>query len=112
MDFLGILGIAAGFALLMLLTYRGWSVYLASFAGAAVVVLCAGLPLVETLTQKYIGGIGSIVTSLLGMFLFSSVMAQLYADSGAAVSLSRAMQRLFLRGPLGPRGRRRMSRWW
>lgn len=109
MDFLGILGIAAGFALLMLLTYRGWSVYLASFAGAAVVVLCAGLPLAETLTQKYIGGIGSIVTSLLGMFLFSSVMAQLYADSGAAVSLSRAMQRLFLRGPLGPRGRRRMS---
>ena len=109
MDFLGILGIAAGFALLMLLTYRGWSVYLASFAGAAVVVLCAGLPLAETLTQKYIGGIGSIVTSLLGMFLFSSVMAQLYADSGAAASLSRAMQRLFLRGPLGPRGRRRMS---
>ena len=109
MDFLGILGIAAGFALLMLLTYRGWSVYLASFVGAAVVVLCAGLPLAETLTQKYIGGIGSIVTSLLGMFLFSSVMAQLYADSGAAVSLSRAMQRLFLRGPLGPRGRRRMS---
>ena len=33
-------------------------------------------------------GIGGIVTSLLGMFLFSAVMARLYAVSGAAASIS------------------------
>lgn len=92
-----IFGIALGFAILIFVTYQNWSVYLASFLGACAVILLGGLPLEQTLTSAYIGGIGSIVTNLLGMFLFSSVMARLYAVSGAASSISLTLCNTFLR---------------
>ena len=88
MDTLGLLSIFVGFSILIFVTYRGWSIYLASFLGAVATVWLAGLPLTETLTEQYLGGLGSIVSSLLGMFLFSSVMAKLYASSGAALSIA------------------------
>ena len=109
MDLIQLLGILAGFAVLILITYKGWSVYLASFAGAVAVILIARLPLAETLTQSYIGGIGSIVASLLGMFLFSSVMARLYAVSGAAAAISDTLLKTFVQRAGTPAARRRMS---
>ena len=39
MDLIQLLGILAGFAVLILITDKGWSVYLASFAGAVAVIL-------------------------------------------------------------------------
>lgn len=104
-----ILGIILGFAILILMTYKGWSVYLASFLGACAVILLAGLPLEETLATGYIGGIGGIVTSLLGMFLFSAVMARLYAVSGAAASISLTLCGALLREEDTPARRQLMG---
>ena len=114
MDFLGILGITAGFALLMLLTYRGWSVYLASFAGAAVVVLCAGLPLAETLTQKYIGGIGSIPGAMIGGVLLGVIekiclAVPVLAPYTTAVEFSLLILILLVR-PIGLLGKKRREK--
>lgn len=47
-----ILGIVLGFAILIFVTYKNWSVYLASFLASVVVILCAGLPLTETIAQS------------------------------------------------------------
>ena len=104
-----ILGIILGFAILILVTYKGWSVYLASFLGACAVILLAGLPLEETLATGYIGGSGGIVTSLLGMFLFSAVMARLYAVSGAAASISLTLCGALLREEDTPARRQLMG---
>lgn len=109
MDTLGLLSIFVGFSILIFVTYRGWSIYLASFLGAVATVWLAGLPLTETLTEQYLGGLGSIVSSLLGMFLFSSVMAKLYASSGAALSIAYTLQHLFLSRVTAAAQRRRMS---
>ena len=92
-----ILGIVLGFAILIFVTYKNWSVYLASFLASVVVILCAGLPLTETIAQSYIGGIGAIFTSLFGMFLFGSVMAKIYAVSGAASSIANTLCGAFLK---------------
>lgn len=103
-----ILGIVLGFAILIYVTYKNWSVYLASFLASVVVILCAGLPLTETIAQSYIGGIGAIFTSLFGMFLFGSVMAKIYAVSGAASSIANTLWGLFLKIPVP----KRKSRLW
>ncbi len=92
-----ILGIILGFGILIFVTYKNWSVYLASFLASLAVIVCSGLPLVETISNSYIGGIGAIFSSLFGMFLFGSVMAKLYAVSGAATSIAQTLCRVFIK---------------
>ena len=104
---LQIIGIILGFAVLIGFTFKAWSVYLASFLGAVVVILFAGLPLTETVTSVYFGSIGAIFTSLFPLFIFGSVMANLYAVSGAAVSISTAVCNLIMKDDM-PEDRRRI----
>ncbi len=104
---LQIIGIILGFAVLISITFKAWSVYLASFLGAVVVILFSGLPVVETLSNVYFGGIGAIFTSLFSLFIFGSVMAKLYAVSGAASSISTAICKAVIKDDL-PEGRRRI----
>lgn len=92
-----LLGIVLGFAILIYITYKNWSVYLASFLASLAVILCAGLPLTETIVSSYIGGIGAIFTNLFGMFMFGSVMAKIYAVSGAASSIATTLCNTFLK---------------
>lgn len=92
-----ILGIILGFAILIYVTYKNWSVYLASFLASVAVILCAGLPFTETIASSYIGGIGAIFTNLFGMFMFGSVMAKIYAVSGAASSIAETLCNTFLK---------------
>lgn len=92
-----ILGIILGFAILIYVTYKNWSVYLASFLASVAVIVCAGLPLTQTIATSYIGGIGAIFTSIFGMFLFGSVMAKIYAVSGAASSIATTLCNAFLK---------------
>ncbi len=92
-----ILGIILGFAILIYVTYKNWSVYLASFLASVAVILCAGLPLTETIVTSYVGGIGAIFTSIFGMFMFGSVMAKIYAVSGAASSIAATLCDTFLK---------------
>ena len=104
---LQIIGIILGFAILISITFKAWSVYLASFLAAVVVILFAGLPLTETVTSVYFGSIGAIFTSLFPLFIFGSVMANLYAVSGAAVSISTAICNLIMKDDM-PENRRRL----
>lgn len=92
-----ILGIVLGFAILIYVTYKNWSVYLASFLASVAVILFSGLPLTETIVTSYVGGIGSIFSSLFGMFMFGSVMAKIYAVSGAATSIAETLCDTFLK---------------
>ena len=92
-----ILGIILGFAILIYVTYKNWSVYLASFLASVAVIVFAGLPLTQTIATSYIGGIGAIFTSIFGMFLFGSVMAKIYAVSGAASSIATTLCNAFLK---------------
>ena len=104
---LQLIGILLGFAVLIFVTFKGWSVYLASFSAAMVVILFCGLPLMETLSGVYFAGIGGIFTSLFSLFIFGAVMARLYAVSGAAVSISSAICRRVIRDDL-PENRRQI----
>lgn len=103
---LQIIGIILGFAILIGITFKAWSVYLASFLGSVAVILFAGLPLNETITGVYFSSIGSIFTSLFPLFIFGSVMANLYSVSGAAVSISTAVCNLIMKDDM-PENRRR-----
>lgn len=104
---LQIIGITLGFAVLIFVTFKAWSVYLATFAASMIVILFSGLPVTETLTNVYFAGIGGIFTSLFPLFIFGSVMARMYASSGAAASISSAVCNALIRQDL-PAGRRCM----
>ena len=70
-----ILGIIAGFAILILMTSKGWSVYLASFLGACAVILLAGLPLEETLAKSQ-----ELGQAMQGMYSSWDEMVESYLD--------------------------------
>lgn len=50
---IGLIACLLGFAVLIYLSYKDWSIYLAAFAAACVVIFLTGMPFVETL-DRYI----------------------------------------------------------
>ena len=53
---IGLIACLLGFAVLIYLSYKDWSIYLAAFAAACVVIFLTGMPFVETLTDTFISG--------------------------------------------------------
>ena len=81
---MGYLAIIVGFAVLVILCMKNVHVIMASFFAALSVALIANLPLEESLITTYFTRFGSIAASLFPMFLFGSILAELYTASGAA----------------------------
>lgn len=94
---MGILGCVIGFLVVIILCYFDWSVYLAAFAGACVVIAANGLPFVSTLTSTFIDGMFTAVQSFFFLILFGSVQSKIYTISGAANSIADTIMNLLLR---------------
>ena len=77
--------------ILIFVVYRGWPILLAA---PELGLFAAGLatdPLLATLTQRFMPAAGSFVVSFLPLFLLGAVFGKLMEDSGAAMSLARAV---------------------
>lgn len=85
---MGYLAIIVGFAVLVILCMKNVHVIMASFFAALSVALIANLPLEESLITTYFTRFGSIAASLFPMFLFGSILAELYTASGAASTIA------------------------
>lgn len=92
-----IFGCVLGFAVLIYLTYKDWSVYLATFAAACIVILFSGLPFVETLTGTYITGAATSLKSFLFLLLFGNIESALYRESGAAFAIADTVMKKLIR---------------
>lgn len=101
---MGIAGCILGFLVVIVLCSLDWSVYLAAFAGAVVVMALNGLPFVETLSGPFVSGMFTAVESFFFLILFGSVQSKIYTISGAANSIADAIMDRLLRDGMGHTG--------
>ena len=94
-EYLQLLGILAGLALLIWLAYRGWSVLLVGPAAALLAAAFAGAPLLASWTQTFMEGAGGFVAKFFPIFLLGAIFGKLMDDSGSALAIARTLtQRL------------------
>jgi H+/gluconate symporter-like permease len=103
---LSLIGLLGSLALLIVLTVRGMSLFIATPLCALLVALSSGVPLLPPLAEvagtdlatRYMGGFSKFVADWFPMFLFGALFGKLMEDSGAADSVSR-----WVTGRLGAR---------
>ena len=78
----------ASSAVSLVLCYKDWSVYLATFAGACVVIACNTLPFIDSLVGDYVSGMFTAVKSFFFMILFGCLQSKIYTESGAAYTIA------------------------
>lgn len=90
---MGILGIALGLALLMILSFRGWSILLLAPAAAMIAALFAGEPLLAHWTQTFMGGTAKFLAQFYPLFLLGALFGKLMDDSGSVSAIADFMTR-------------------
>lgn len=95
---ISVLGCLLGFALVMFLCYRGWSVYLTAFIGACVVTVLNSLPLADNLLNVFMEGTFSSVKNFFLLFMLGCIQAKLYTKSGAALIIAETVMNRLIKG--------------
>lgn len=85
---LGIIGCVLGFLVVIYLCYKDWSVYLATFVGACIVIAFNTLPFVDSLVGDYVSGMFTAVKGFFFMILFGCIQSKIYTESGAAFTIA------------------------
>jgi H+/gluconate symporter-like permease len=88
---LGLLGILAGLAGLVWLSFRGWSVLVLAPAAALVAAAAAGEPLLANWTITFMGAAGGFIVQFFPLFLLGAVFGKLMEDSGSVAAIARWM---------------------
>lgn len=96
MSTIGIIACLLGFALVIFLAYKNFSPFIASCLGALFVIIFTGSPMTETLTM-YAQKCASFAAGYWLVFLFGAIMARLYAESGAAMSVAVGFKKALLK---------------
>ena len=84
LSFIGLLG---GLGLLILLTIRGFNLFIAAPLCALIVALCAELPLMlgeQNFVSSYMAGFSGFIASWFFMFLLGALFGKFMEDTGAA----------------------------
>ena len=104
MNAIGIIGCILGFALVIFLAYKNFSPFLASAIGAFFVMIVTGAPMTDTITL-YAQKCASFAAGYWLVFLFGSVMAKIYTESGAAMSIAVGLKKAILKDSLSQSAR-------
>lgn len=88
---LGLLGILLGLALLMWLSFRGWSILLLAPLAGLLAALAAGQPLLAHWTQTFMESTGTFIASFFPLFLLGAVFGKLMEDSGSVTTIAHFM---------------------
>jgi len=94
---MGVLGCILGFLVVIYLTYKDWSVYLATFLGVCVVVLLNRLDFVTALTDTYVAGVYTAIKSFFFLMVFGCLQSYLYRESGAAFCIADSIMKKLIR---------------
>jgi H+/gluconate symporter-like permease len=95
---MGLAGILFALALLIWLSFRGWSVLLLAPAVAIVAAAFAGEPLLAHWTQTFMGSAAQFIAQFFPIFLLGALFGKLMDDSGSVQAIAR-----FMAGKLGHR---------
>ncbi len=86
-----LLGILAALGLLIFLAYRGFTLLLAAPAAAMLAAAFSGEPLLAKWTLTFMQGTAGFIGNFFPLFLLGGVFGKLMDDSGAALSIARAI---------------------
>ena len=105
MSTLGVIGCILGFLIVIYLCYKDWSVYLATFAGACVVIACNTLPFIDSLVGDYVSGMFTAVKGFFFMILFGCLQSKIYTESGAAYTIADTVMNRLLKENMSNTGK-------
>ena len=86
---MGLLGILFALALLMWLSYRGWTILLVAPGAALIAAAISGEPLLAHWTLTFMGGAAEFLAQWFPMFLLGGLFGKLMDDSGSITSIAR-----------------------
>ncbi|MEX1198617.1 MAG: GntP family permease [Pseudohongiellaceae bacterium] len=90
-DIVSLLGLVGGLALLIVLTLRGWNLFISAPLCALLVALTSGIPVFlgdTNFVQNYMDGFTGFIASWFFMFLLGSIFGKFMEDTGAADSVA------------------------
>lgn len=91
LSFIGLLG---GLVLLILLTIRGFNLFIAAPLCAVIVALCSGLPMFlgdNNFVSSYMTGFSGFIASWFFMFLLGALFGKFMEDTGAADAIAQTI---------------------
>ncbi len=88
---MGLVGILVSLALLIWLSFRGWSVLLLAPAVALLAAALAGEPLLAHWTQTFMGSAAQFVAQFFPIFLLGALFGKLMDDSGSVQTIANFM---------------------
>ncbi len=88
---MGLIGILLALAILMWLSFRGWSVLLLAPAAGLLVAAFSGEPLLAHWTHTFMGSGAGFVAQFFPLFLLGAVFGKLMEDSGSVAAIARFM---------------------
>jgi len=88
---MGLVGILLGLALLVWLSFRGWSVLVLAPAGALIAAFAAGEPLLAHWTLTFMTAAAGFIAQFFPLFLLGAVFGKLMEDSGSVSAIARFM---------------------
>lgn len=97
MDIFGILGCLAAFVLMIVLVFKNFSPFVASMISAIFAMAVTGTNMTSALTEVFFPKVASFISGYYGIFLFGAILAKIYTDSGAAVSIANGISHLLLK---------------
>ena len=86
---MGLLGILFALALLMWLSYRGWTILLVAPGAALIAAAISGEPLLAHWTLTFMTGAAEFLAQWFPMFLLGGLFGKLMDDSGSITSIAR-----------------------
>ncbi len=88
---MGLLGMLLALAVLMWLSFRGWSVLLLAPAAALLVAAFSAEPLLAHWTHTFMGSAAGFVAQFFPLFLLGALFGKLMEDSGSVAAIARFM---------------------
>ncbi|WP_205136819.1 GntP family permease [Virgibacillus halotolerans] len=89
------LGILLGLIVLLILSYKGWSIIWVAPIAAGVVALTGGLDLLDTYRDTYMGGFVDFAEQWFPVFMLGAIFAKLMEITGMARTVAVALINLF-----------------
>lgn len=94
MEMISIIGIILGLAVMIILAYRGVSIYIYGPVAAAIVLITGGMPFWDSLTSVYMTGFVGYIKNYFLLLMLSAIFAKIMGDSGAAQVIALSIAKL------------------
>ena len=106
---ISIVGCFLGFFVITIFSFRNWSIFICTTIAAFVVIFTSNMPIVDSLSNYFFGGMGNYFAAYFGIFLYGGILANIFAASGAAESIAHGVMKVLIRSDASQQKRQIMS---